>query len=493
MAREDVNIKVSANVAEAIRLWKAMQEGPQQMARELDGLADKGKRSASGMTGEFSKLIGTWGTLATAIAAAKKVLDAYIQSQQQALQRSADASRGADAMSRELFNLNDGKTPLNKIRGDFLNLAQQRRVTPTQAKDAIGALLGAGYSYEQAVDQGGAEAVLRTLSATNATGKEVNVKELTDALTAHLAATGQARTKENLLGAGQAIQSMFAATKLEMVDLQQFAPRAANIFNTTGLGNEQIAIASQLKDVTSAEVGATTFQSAVMRLQAGGTNARIRKALKELGVNPEDVDFQGESFFDVQARMGAAFDKAGPKAANLKQRIFGNEGLLGGNVLFSTEGATQTQERLRMMRNVGAFNQAADVTEGSLQGKSFAADAAQMQAHFKEGFVDPEVARKQLITAMEREGYGRLRQMTAEKVYDANLTVWGDAEYATRRAAEFSGYAPAGSRGDARVQAIIDSARAETIKIQLTDQNGVAIPHKSDVITTPQNKAPKER
>ena len=40
MAREDVNIKVSANVAEAIRLWKAMQEGPQQMARELDGLAD---------------------------------------------------------------------------------------------------------------------------------------------------------------------------------------------------------------------------------------------------------------------------------------------------------------------------------------------------------------------------------------------------------------------------------------------------------------------
>lgn len=492
MAREDVNIKVSANVAEAIRLWKAMEQGPKGMANELDALGQKGKQAATGMGAEFTKIAGQWVSVGAAIAGAKQVLDAYISAQRESLSLERESTRESDRMSRELYNLADGKKPLAQIRNDFLNLAQTRKVAPGQAKDAIAALLGAGYTYEQTVDQGGADAVLRTLSATNATGKEINVKELTDALTAHLAATGQQPTKENILGAGQAIQAMFAATKLEMVDLQQFAPRAANIFNTTGLGNEQIAIASQLKDVTSAEVGATTFQSAVMRLQAGATNSRIRKALKELGVNPEDVDFQGESFFDVQSRMGAAFDAAGPKAANLKQRIFGNEGLLAGNVLFSTEGAAQTQERLRMMRDGTAFNRAAAVTEGGLLGKSNAADAAEMLVNSVDGLIDPEIARKNMMTELKRSGVGPFGRKMSGASFDLRLGLTGDVESALT-AGMTPAFSPRSEKTTQAIQQVIDQSRAETIKIQLTDQNGVAIPHKSDVQSVPQNKAPKER
>lgn len=486
MAREDVNIKVSANVAEAIRLWKAMEEGPKGMANELDALGAKGKKAATGMGGEFKNLIGQWGTIAAAILAAKKALDAYMASQQAAWTRQKDSTRTADAMSREIYNLADGKKALGTIRHDFLNLAQQRKVAPGQAKDAIGALLGAGYTYEQAVDQGGADAILRTLAATNATGKNVNVKELTDAITAHLSATGQDRTKENILGAGQSAQSMFASTKLEIQGFQAYAPRAKNIYDATGLRNEQIAIASQFADVTTDDVGATAFHSSVMRLQAGTSNSRIKKALKELGVNPEDVDFQGESFFDVQQRMGAAFDAAGPRAANLKQRIFGNEGLLGGNVLFTTQGAAQTQERLRLMANTAAFNQAANVTEGGLAGKAAAAEAAEVQANFQNDFVDPDIARRQLLTEMENQGVSRGRKAYAEWHFDRNMKWWGDAEYATRQA---SGYAGLGPK---TTQSVVDAARAETIRIELTDQNGVTIPHKSNASGVGKNKAPKE-
>lgn len=487
MAREDVNIKVSANVAEAIRLWKAMEAGPQGMANELDALGQKGKKAATGMTAEFDNLIGKWASIGAGIAAAKKLLDAYIQSQQQAMQRTTDASRGADQMSRELYNLADGKKSLGTIRNDFLNLAQQRRVAPAQAKDAIGALLGAGYSYEQAVDQGGADAMLKTLAATNTTGKNVNVKELTDALTAHLSATGQDRTNESILGAGQAIQAMFAATKLEMPNLQTYAPRAKNIYDATGLQNEQIAIASQFADPSTADMGATAFHSSVMRLVQGSSNSRVRKALKELGVKPEDVDFQGESFFEVQARMGAAFDKAGPKAAGLKQRIFGNEGLMGGNILFTTAGAAETQERLKMMRNTAAFNQAAAVTEGSTVAKDAAADALAMQVNFKEDFIDPEVARKQLLSRMEAAGTWRVNQLKAEAMFDATLLATQNPEMATRAATRSLNW------NDADIKSITDAARAETIKIQLTDQNGVSIPHKSEVHNVGNNKAPKER
>lgn len=487
MAREDVNIKVSANVAEAIRLWKAMEQGPKGMANELEALGTKGKKATKGLNDELGAMVGQWGSLAAAIVAAKRVLDAYMASQQAAWDRQKTSTRTADQMSRELYNLADGKKSLDTIRNDFLGLAQNRKVAPGQAKDAIGALLGAGYSYDQAVDQGGADAVLRTLAATNATGKEINVKELTDALTAHLAATGQSRTKENLLGAGQAIQAMFAATKLETQDLQMFAPRAANIFSATGLGNEQIAIASQLRDVTTADVGATTFQSAIDRLQAGATNSRVRRGLKGIGLNPEDVDFVGEDFFEVQRRMGAAFDKAGPEAAKYRQLIFGSEGKLGANRLFSTEGAAETQERLRMMRNTAAFNQAADVTEGGLAGKSAAADAAEVQANFKQGFVDPEIARKQLLVELERYGFNRAQQAVAEFDFDSNMKVWGDAEYAVKQV----------GLGPKTTQKIIDAARAETVKLDLnltlTDQNGVAVPVKSEVKNVGKNKAPKER
>lgn len=486
MAREDVNIKVSANVAEAIRLWKAMEEGPKGMANELEAMSNKGAKSARTLNTELMSVAGNWVSIGAAIAAATKFLSAYVEMQSKLREMEAGATRTADKAGRELANLAPASVPMKQIQADLLNLAVRRKVSPERAKDVSGALLGAGFGYEDVMQEGGAgDVTLRTLAATNASGKNVDAKALVDAMTGHLSATGQEKTAANLSAAGQTAQALFAGTKLEIDDLQNLAKVGKNIKDITGLGNEQMALLSQFKDVTSADIGATSMQTSIMRLNNPGS--RERKALAELGLNPADVDFNGESFYDVQERLGAAFDKAGPNASRLRGQLFGQEGVLGGSVLFSSEGAALTPERLKMAADTSPYNRGANITEGGLEAKMAAAEAEEVKQFLANGdYVDPEIARKALMNRIKEAGGGTFSQTMGKGAFDVSNWWSGDAEVGAQVGMRWAG----GNREMG--QQVVDVSRAETIKIQLTDQNGVSIPHKSEVNNVGKSKAPKE-
>lgn len=487
MAREDVNIKVSANVAEAIRLWKAMEAGPEGMARELDAMGAKGKKAAGGMAAELDKIVGKWTSIGAAISAAKQLLDAFMRSQQEAAERTAGSTRTADQMGRELYQLTDGRRPLEQIQRDFIQTAARRGSTLDATRDVYAALLGAGYDYST-VSKGGADVVLQGLSATNATGKNVDAKQLVDAITAHLEATGQSRSVDSLRGALMATQGLFAATKLEISDLQNLAPRASNIFSATGLQNEQIALMSILKDVTSGDVGATAMQAAITRLIA--PRGRSLDALAEMGLRPEDVDFNGENFAQVQRLLASRFEAAGPNAARLRAQLFGLEGLAAGNVLFSTQGVQRYQERLGMMNDPESFYSSAAVMEGSLRGKAASAEARSVLANIDPDYVDPAIARQAMQTWMEENKVSSLGRFSAEKSFDVvNWATSGEeaerAVYAGMRQIGYSQY----------TREIVDQARAETIRVrvELVDQNQAAIPHRSEVnnLSRPQREQPR--
>lgn len=488
MARDDVNIKVSADVAEAIRMWRAMEQGPQAMANELDNLGKKGKSAGQMMQAEFGKMVGYWTSVAGGIAAATKAIGALINAQRQYNEMVKGASVPLDTMSRELYLLTDGDKSLKHIQQDMLRLARERSAQPVAAKDAMAALLGAGYQYDDVVRPGGsADAVLRTLAATNATGKGVDTKGLVDALTAHMDATSQSKSAENIEKVGASIQGLFAATKLEIADLQAFAPRAKNIYDITGLQNEQLAIASQFKDVTSAETGATAFHTAVLRLQAAKNIPRTAGALKELGLTPEDVSFDGtpQRFFQVQNTLAEAFERAGLEAGRIKSRLFGNEGLMAGNVIFSRAGAAQTRERLGMATNVAGMNFAAEAIETGQQGAANRADAAVMEAFGTKSFLDPETVRKNMMAELQKRGVGRIQQAIQGAVFDAAMLFPGaDAESALRM-----GFPGTMTENVEFRNKVLSQSRADSIEIKHTfqDQDGVAIPVKSEV--TKLNKA----
>ena len=57
MAKDDVNIKVTADVAEAIRLWNEMSKGPQKMANEMAAMGVKGRKATKGVTADLKKMV----------------------------------------------------------------------------------------------------------------------------------------------------------------------------------------------------------------------------------------------------------------------------------------------------------------------------------------------------------------------------------------------------------------------------------------------------
>ena len=103
MAREDVNIKVSANVAEAIRLWQSMEEGPQGMAKELESMGSKGKQASRGLSSELDKLVGKWVSITEAINVAKRMFTEFSQMQRDEAQRRGDVSMSVDDAARRFM------------------------------------------------------------------------------------------------------------------------------------------------------------------------------------------------------------------------------------------------------------------------------------------------------------------------------------------------------------------------------------------------------
>lgn len=490
MAREDVNIRVSANVAEAVRLWKAMEEGPKGMAAELDALGAKGKKSVGGLNSEAEKLIGNWASIGAGIAAATKLLEAYLAAQREIKDLEADSVRTADKATRQLANLAPSEA-LSTIRNDTFGLAVRRKVQIGTATDAAASLLGAGYGYGDVMKPGGAaDAALKTLAATNASGKNVDAKQMIDAMTGFMDATGQEKSGANLAAAGKAAQAMFASNKLEIADLQALAPKAKSIFSDTGLKNEQIAILSMFKDVTTADIGSTSFKTGISRLVGAGNVPARTRALKELGLNPADVDFQGESFTDVQQRMSAGFLRAGDQAPRLKNQIFGDEGKLAADVLFTPAGVSLYQQRLAESRNSAGFNRAVSITEGGLEAQQNRSDSERVQAFFKNDYTDSAIARERLGTAIQNAGGGAGYRAIGMAAYDVAEGLGYDADTAARTGVRWVG----GNQDMAR--GVVQGAKPEPVpvdvRVTIVDQNQVSVPATSRVMDNGKNRAPRQ-
>jgi hypothetical protein len=503
MAREDVNIRVSANIAEAIRMWKAMEAGPKGMANEMEAMGKRGKSAASGLGSELGNIVGRWVSIGAAISGAITLIRSLVTAQQELRESTKDASAGIDSQLRLVYSLMDYSRSGGELRKVILGTAQERGVTPDKAFQAAGALSGAGYAPEEVLEGGGLDAVLRILAANAAGGKNVDTQALVDSLTAFLEATGQERSTENLLQAGVAMQNLWAQTKLSIEDLQAMAPRAAAVSSATGMGNEMLAVMSQFRDVTDASTGATAFRGGVLKLQGAANNKKREMLLAELGLTPEDVDFQGESFFDVQKLLTERFKQAGPDASTIASGIFGEESMLFYSTLLNDKAVAETQKRLGMQGDVAGFDRSAAVMEGSLESRAAAAESSKVAAYYDQQFVDPETVKKNLMAELQGSGVGAVRQKLESTIYDVRTGMLGytpeeAVEYSLGRKRADGTYMP-GTRE--RVDRVMGSSRPSDdlqarpaapqqveVKVQLLDQNNMSMPHRADVQNVGKNK-----
>lgn len=331
MAQENVNIKVTADMAEAIRAWQEVQKGPKGMANEMAAMGKKGKTATRGLTTDLAKMAAGWFSVQAGINLAKDALQFYITANKEAAQQSRTATREIDDNFRKLLvqaqlgsNDKERAATLKKLVGGS---AKTAAVSFSDAANVARSLVSTGFSLEQ-VEGGALDVALAAINATNVTGKNADPEQFTRSIVSLLNSSGQEKTTANFRRAAIAIQSNFRSGNLEPQDLPALAESSSKLTNFANVPlNEQIALLTTLKETnTSGAKAATGLGNIAQILGTASENAAVKKGLRQAGIDPEEVDFEGEHIGQVLDLFADRLGKLTPeKRKGAVGQIFGRD------------------------------------------------------------------------------------------------------------------------------------------------------------------------
>lgn len=418
MAREDVNIKVSADAAEMVRLWQAAKEGPEKMAAAMEDSGRRGKGASRSLAGEVEGLVGKWTSVAALIATAKAALDQYAATQRRIAEEEqlrAGSTTELDTLISRLQTQAGGTLPPGASQ-QVIDTATARGVPTAQAFGAATQLVSSGATVEEATG-GALDEVLQLLNATNATGKNVDSTELIKALVQFLTANQLEANAQNIRQVGTAVQRLFVGTNLQIGNLARFAPEAFTIGQFSGLGPEEsLAVYSQFLDVMDEATGAVAFRKGVTSLATAGATPSGVRALKMLGLSPEDVDFAGEDFETVLMRLAGGFEGLSQDQRNIAaKQLFGERGLGFYNVLANRAAIVETQRRLGLTGDEAAYQQTVAIAEGTRAAEETRAGVVAQAAQFDTGAASIDAVRNRLRARLAKS---RLDEYARAQVLD---------------------------------------------------------------------------
>lgn len=511
-AKEDVNIKVSANVAEAIQMWKAMEAGPDGMAKALAGMGDKGEKATKGIGEQVLSWAGKWATAGTAIALVTKL----INDQYEAVKRLREEKLAASTSVDEVWNQFQVQSGLQNgprsdaVRTSLFQTIANRKAAPIPGMQSAVALGSAGASVED-ITGGGLDEFLKMVTASNAAGKQVNQAELASSLVKFLKANNLSPNREGMQGSSMAIQQLFGGTNLQASNLSRFARDAGSIASMSHMAPEdQLAQFSMLLDTMSEDTASTAFKSGVISLATSGGNRDKMRGLTMLGLKPGDVDFQGENWQDVYGRLNKGFGSVAPEKRNIAAKLlFGDEGLPFYTTFLEDGDLTEAQKRGGMARSTEGAAARLKTAEGSMAAASRQAETQATASLYDPKAIDPKTIRDRLV-AMSKL-YGLNEGFTAEvlKEYDDplgpdwmyDMTPEGRAKRSSERMYGSISFTGGLNRIDREAGRWVpvkegpgfleEQLRGDKpIRIQLTDPGGLAIPHEPAAVDL--NAAPEQ-
>lgn len=424
MAREDVNIKVSANVAEAIQLWKAMEKGPEGMANALDAMGQKGQKATKGMGDEIIGFVGKWASVGTAVAA----VTALINQQYEALKKLREERNAATNTVDEVFNRFQVQAGIKsgpeaeRVRTQLLSIIATRKQGPVAGLMAAEQLGSAGASTQDILG-GGLDEFLKMITAGNAAGKDVNVPALARSLVLFLEANGKRPNREGMAPTSQAIQQLFAGTNLQVSNLERFAPEAGTIRKMSGLGEqEQLGILSQFLGTMDEGRAAVAFRTGVQRMATAGGQPERVAALKQLGLAPEDIDFKGEDYWTATERLRKGFAGVPGNIQNIvAQKLFGDEGMGFFNVLLQPGGIEESRKRTAMARDPSGMAERLATAESSRAAAAREAETLVAAATYDASKQDTKTVRDRVRALVGMYSRDEMVQAQAMALFDNPL------------------------------------------------------------------------
>lgn len=421
MAREDVNIKVSANVAEAIQMWKAMEAGPEGMAKALTTMGDKGEKATKGIGDYVTGWVGKWATAGTAIAAVTKLINDQYEAVKRLREEKLAASTSVDEVWNQ-FMVQSGLQPgaqSDRVRTQLFQTIAARKAAPIPGLQAAVALGSAGASIED-ITGGGLDEFLKMVTASNAAGKTVNQAELASSLVKFLKANNLSPNREGMQGSSLAIQQLFGGTNLQASNLSRFARDVGSIASMSHMAPEdQLAQFSMLLDTMSEDTASTAFKSGIISLATSGGNREKMRGLSMLGLKPRDVDFQGEEWGDVYGRLNKGFAGVAPEKRNVAAKLlFGDEGLPFYTTFLEDGDLAEAQKRGGMARNPAGAASRLKTAEGSMAAAGRQAETQAAAAMYDPKAIDPKTIRDRLIAMQKLYGVSEIDQAKQLSEFD---------------------------------------------------------------------------
>lgn len=307
MAADEANVRMTADDAEAMAMWKRQFDAVERLAKKMDQFAQDGLGAGKGMQSSFENAL-------LSVMSLEKGLGLISDGFQQILDRAQqfrDLQRDAALTRADTFNtfrlqakIHDPKE-IERAKGQLNQIGADMGVADLRVVDRIATqLVSSDFPKEEVLDKGGARSLVESFAASGLLGEGFDPQELTRALALYMTSTGQPLTAANLRKNAISVQQLRATGNLEFENLQGLSNEAGAI---TQLGKidsqDQLILYDKLLKEMGPRIADTGMRVMITRLATAGGDKTRTKALADLGLTPEDVDFVGEDWQEVFAKL----------------------------------------------------------------------------------------------------------------------------------------------------------------------------------------------
>jgi hypothetical protein len=401
------------------------------------GHEDSGRTGSNALTSYAAKTLSV-------VAATKVILDgvnAWRQANSELLKDADQIADKYDDLQRK-FRVQSG------LRGIGAEEAQTRinaiaisTATPVdKAYEAATSMVSAGFSEKEASSES-LRNFLNVLSASNLRGKSpTDAGELATSLSSYLDANRMDKNAENVLKIGARIQGL-SETNVTFAAMKDLAKVSAG-FRDQLKTEEQIAAFASLTYVMPSESAAVSMAEMTKNLSIAKTQPNRVQALKAMGMTPADIDFQGEDFMTVMARLQKGFDSVPAEdAQGYKALLVEGANIKSLNQLLGDRQRIQRYIDLQKSidKDPSQFN---EVVGEATSGRNAAKVRMDTQLEILKGTKDQEqeLYKRGLETQMRKRGDSELRINEAKKYFDYQTSIGSDPRAAAGLASNFVGY-----------------------------------------------------
>lgn len=220
---------------------------------------------------------------------------------------------------------NQNEVEGEEAQGRIHGVGQQMGFTNAQAMNAARELTSAGFTAEEA-SGASLRSLLKSLAANQNFDRDTDAGPLAKASANYLQSQGQALTGENLERIGMMADKLGDVSTFNIADVEEIAKHGATMAGKISQEEQFAATTHLITEGRPGSEAANSLEKITLSLTGKADKKKTVDALKELGLEPGDVDMIGESFVESLKRLNKGLEGIDPtRRDTVLAKLFGVE------------------------------------------------------------------------------------------------------------------------------------------------------------------------